>query len=90
MALRTYSVEMTPSKDGPWVLKSEAYREIRKERRRRFLVHADHALEKATDYKKIADMAERHGFRSADRYRRLEAHMTRRYMKCLEIADKLK
>lgn len=48
--MRTYDVVMTPSDDGPWVLKSEADREIRHQKHKRCLAMAKWCEARLTYY----------------------------------------
>lgn len=49
--MKTYDVIMTPSDEGPWVLKSEADAEISKLQRALYIARAERALEKIAYFK---------------------------------------
>lgn len=49
--LRTYDTVMTPSDDGHWVLKSEAYKKINQLERALWLARAERAIEKIAWFK---------------------------------------
>lgn len=49
--MRTYDVVMTPSKDGAWILKSEADKEIKRLERALWIARAERAIEKIAWFK---------------------------------------
>lgn len=53
--MMTYDVVMTPSDDGHWVLKSEADREIRRQKHKRCLRNAEGCKNKAWFYGDVHD-----------------------------------
>ena len=55
MGFRTYDVIMTPSDDGSWVLKSEAYKELRHHKHKRCLNKAEWCDAKADWYYSIGE-----------------------------------